>query len=63
MHLCLVLHYLVSILSFITLVCEHKAFIPFNPQDTERNAKKFTLCVSARGWAVQAPVQFQWKCA
>lgn len=29
-------------INFITLVCEHKAFIPFNPRDTEMDAKKFT---------------------
>lgn len=52
MYLCLVLHNLVSILNFITLVCEHKALIPFNPQDNEMNAKKSTPPVSARGWAV-----------
>lgn len=49
MYLCLVLHNLVSILNFITLVCEHKALIPFNPQDNEMNAKKSTPPVSARG--------------
>lgn len=55
MYLCLVLHNLVSILNFITLVCEYKVFIPFSPQDNEMNAKKSNPPVSARGWAVACP--------